>query len=142
MAFKSLLLLFLIILLNACGEGSESDGDDDQGDTTDTTVPEITLLGANFLVIDISSSETFSDRGLVDTLIDEHLSVGEPQRIIYVAPLSGTTDGTGSTREDPRRNLKAALEAALPGDHFYLAPGGYHIDEARDTFGSAIRHAA
>jgi hypothetical protein len=67
LTFKSLLLLILITFLSACDEESVIDGNDDQGDTTDTTPPEISLLGANPFQIGISSGDTFADPGATAT---------------------------------------------------------------------------
>ncbi|MES9939587.1 MAG: immunoglobulin-like domain-containing protein [Candidatus Thiodiazotropha sp. 6PLUC1] len=57
LTLKSLLLFMLLIFLNGCGSGG---GDSDQ---TDTTPPEITLLGANPIEIDVSASVSFTDPG-------------------------------------------------------------------------------
>ena len=65
--FKSLLTSFLIIFLSACGGQSGNDGSNNTGNTGDTTPPEITLLGANPLQIDISSGGTFTDPGATAT---------------------------------------------------------------------------
>jgi hypothetical protein len=51
------LLFALLIFLNGCGSGG---GDSDQADTTP---PEITLLGANPIEIEISASVSFTDPG-------------------------------------------------------------------------------
>lgn len=70
----------------------------------------------------------------VGALWQEHFTVAPPLRVVHVAPPDGSPDGTG-TRGDPRRDLKSALEAAEPGDHFHLAPGVYPMNEIRDAYG-------
>jgi hypothetical protein len=83
------------------------------------------------------------DKELVDVLISKYLSVNEPKRIIYVAPYSeeNTTDGTGETKDNPRRNLRDALEHAQAGDHFYLAPGVYEVDKTQEHFEGSNKKA-
>ena len=77
-----------------------------------------------------------ADQALIDDLMNQHFSIHPAQRVIYVAPFipGSTAEGSGDTEDDPRRNLKAVLENAQPGDHIYLAPGIYRIDQERDNF--------
>ncbi|MEJ2427110.1 MAG: DUF5011 domain-containing protein [Candidatus Thiodiazotropha sp.] len=63
LTFNSILPLILIVFLSACGGESISDGNGDQEVTADTTPPVISLLGANPVEIDISSSDPFVDPG-------------------------------------------------------------------------------
>lgn len=118
--------------------GDESGAPDDTGapgETGDDPVPGC-VNG-----VDLSSTQhdylgAVEDCELVAELYEDHFSTAEPRRIIHVAPPSGSADGVGS-KDDPRRDLKSALEAAEPGDHFHLAPGVYPMNEVRDAFGHA-----
>jgi hypothetical protein len=77
------------------------------------------------------------DQSVIDGLMQNYFTINAPKHIIYVAPfIAGSTqDGSGQSRNDPRRNLLDTLKNAQPGDHFYLAPGVYRIDLERDNFG-------
>ncbi|WP_428025574.1 hypothetical protein [Arcobacter sp.] len=68
------------------------------------------------------------DQALIDEIMKKYFVINEPKRIIYVAPMTSDNmqDGSGNSKDDPKRNLKLALENAVPGDHFYLAPGVYN----------------
>ncbi|MDW6004851.1 right-handed parallel beta-helix repeat-containing protein [Vibrio mangrovi] len=71
------------------------------------------------------------DQALIDELMSKYFVINEPKRIIYVAPMTddNSESGTGNSQDDPKRNLKSVLINAQPGDHFYLAPGVYHMDQ-------------
>jgi parallel beta-helix repeat protein len=90
---------------------------------------------AEFDFVDFQGAS--EDQAVIDGLVQRHFTINAPKRVIYVAPFieGSTQDGSGQSRSDPRRNLLNALESALPGDHYYLAPGVYRIDRERDNFG-------
>lgn len=123
----------------AASTGSGGDGDISGADSTsDGSTGDAPVDGCAY--DDVLASPLHGYRGALEdcaqvgALYDEHFTVGEPLRVIHVAPPDGALDGVG-TKDDPRRDLKAALEAAEAGDHFHLAPGTYPMNEIRDAFG-------
>jgi hypothetical protein len=118
---------------SSAGSSSTADSSGEAGSTGDAPVD-------GCAHDDVLASRLHGFRGALEdcaqvgALYDEHFTIGDPVRVIHVAPPEGALDGVG-TKADPRRDLKGALEAAEAGDHFHLAPGVYPMDEIRDTFG-------
>ena len=77
------------------------------------------------------------DQALIDEVLEGWYPEGEPSSVIYVAPPDGGPDGVG-TVEDPRHDLIAVISEAQAGDHIYLAPGVYLMDEIREQFGHDV----